>query len=99
MGMKFVNLPKSKRFRITTRFYDEQKEAMKEREERIRREMEQNDGESSFSYGAGIKGQFRAAGKKAGSGSRTIAEARRKSNMRLLYIIIILLALVYFILK
>ena len=99
MGMKFTNLPKSKPFRITTRFYDERKDAMKEREERIKRELGQNNGEPGFSYGAGIKGKFRAAGKKAGSGSRTIAEARRKSNMRLLYIIIVLLALLYFIMK
>lgn len=97
MGMKFVNLPKSKRFNITTRFYDERKEAMKEREERIRREMAENNGEIVSSYGSGIKGSFRNAGKHVHS--RTLADARRKSNMRLLYIIVILLALLYFLMK
>lgn len=97
MGMKFMNLPKSKQFNITTRFYDPRKEAMKEREERIKREMAENDGEPGFSYGAGIKGQFRNSGKRANS--RSGAEARRKSNMRLLFIIILLSALFYFLLK
>lgn len=99
MGMKFINLPKSKHFKITTRFYDERKEAMKEREERFRREMEENNGEPTSSYAAGIKGSFRTAGKKGFGGDRTLAEARRKSNMRLLYILIILLALLYFVMR
>lgn len=98
MGMKFLNLPKSKQFKIGTRFYDPQKEAMKEREERIKREMGQNNGEGTISsYSAGIKGKFRNAGKHVNS--KTVAEARRKSNMRLIYIVIILSALVYFFLK
>lgn len=98
MGLKFTSLPKSKPFKIVTRFYDPQKEAMKEREERIKREMGQdNDGEPGSYYASGIKGQFRKAGKH--TTSRTSAEAIRKSNLRLLYIIIILSALLYFILK
>lgn len=94
--MKFLPLPKSKQFKIVTRFYDPQKEAMKEREDRIKREMEQNEGTVS-SYGAGIKGKFRNSGKHVNS--RTVAEARKKANMRLLYIMIVLFALLYFFLK
>lgn len=98
MGMKFLNLPKSKPFKIVTRFYDPQKEAMKEREERIKREMDESAGGATISsYSAGIKGQFRNAGKRVNS--KTVAEARKKSNMRLLYILIILSALVYFFFK
>jgi len=98
MGMKFLNLPKSKQFRIVTRFYDPQKEAMQEREERIRRELNETDGERTISsYSAGIKGKFRNSGKRINS--KTVAEARRKSNMRLIYILIILFALVYFFFK
>ena len=98
MGIRFINLPKSKQFSIGTRFYDPQKEAMKEREERIKRELELNDPNSPISsYGAGIKGQFRNSGKL--THSKTIAEARRKSNMRLLLIVILLSALFYFLLK
>ncbi|MDP2334994.1 MAG: hypothetical protein Q8N05_00815 [Bacteroidota bacterium] len=94
MGMKFMHLPKAKQFNITTRFYDPQKEAMKEREERIRREMGQ---ETTSSYSAGIKGKFRNSGNR--TQSKTVAEARRKSNIRLLYIVIILSILFYFLLK
>ena len=98
MGMRFINLPKAKQFNIGTRFYDPQKEAMKEREERIKREIAQNnEGEISSLYRSGIKGQFRNSGKL--SHSKTVAEARRKSNMRLIYIVILLSALVYFFLK
>lgn len=99
MGMKFLNLPKSKQFKIVTRFYDPQKEAMQEREERIKREMgeAEEEGRTISSYSAGIKGQFRNAGKRVSS--KTVEEARKKSNMRLIYILIILSALVYFFLK
>ena len=98
MGMKFLHLPRAKQFNITTRFYDPQKEAMKEREERIKRELAQNNEEEVSSlYRSGIKGQFRNSGKF--THSKTIADARRKSNMRLIYIVILLTALVYFFLK
>jgi hypothetical protein len=97
MGMKFINLPKSKQFKIGTRFYDPQKEAMLDRQERIRKELELEDGhEPGTYYHANIKGSFRAAGRR---GSKTIEEARRKSNIRLFYILIILIALFYFLLK
>lgn len=97
MALKFVNLPKSKQFNIGTRFYDPRKEAMKEREERIKKELESGRKDDiKFSYAAGIKGSFRDAAKR---NSRTVSEARRKSNMRLLYIIIILSILFYIILK
>lgn len=95
--MSFTNLPKSKQFNITTRFYDPRKEAMKEREERFRRESEENkEGETVSGYAASIKGSFRNAGK---INSKTLAEVRRKSNKRILYILIALLALLYFVLK
>ncbi|HEY3369389.1 MAG TPA: hypothetical protein VGK10_00995 [Prolixibacteraceae bacterium] len=98
MGLKFIPLPKSKQFKIVTRFYDPQKEAMQERQDRIERELNETDGERTISsYSAGIKGKFRTSGKRMNS--RTIAEARRKSNLRLLYILIILAALIYFFLK
>jgi hypothetical protein len=98
MGMKFLHLPRAKQFNITTRFYDPQKEAMKEREERIKKELELEDGhEPGTYYRANIKGQFRNQGKL--SHSKTVAEARRKSNKRLLYIVIILSILFYLLLK
>lgn len=97
MGMKFLHLPKSKQFSIGYRYYDPQKEAMKEREERIKREMgiEEESKEGGYSR-ANIKGQFRKAGSRQ---CKTVAEARRKSNMRLFYIIILLSILFYILLK
>lgn len=97
MALKFVSLPKAKQFNIATRFYDPRKDAMKEREARIKRELEQGQMEEQPGfYGAAIKGSFRNAAKR---GSRSVSEARRKSNMRLLYIIIALSILFYIILK
>lgn len=95
--MRFINLPKSKSFHIATRFYDPQKEAMKEREERMRKELEGNsDGPSNFHYGASIKGSFRNASK---INSKTVMEARRRSNKRVIYILLALMALLYLLMK
>ena len=95
--MSFLKLPRSKQFNIGTRFYDPQKEAMKERQERIKRELGQEnpDGET-FHYSAGIKGQFR---KSINRNSKTVADARKKSNIRLVSIIILLSILFYILLK
>ena len=95
--MKFVNLPKSRQFRFVTRFYDPQKEAMQEREERIKRELGLVEEGSTVYHGEGIRGKFRSAGKRINS--KTVAETRKNSNMRLIYILIILCALFYFFLK
>lgn len=95
MGM--LNLPKNRQFKIVTRFYDPQKEAMQEREERIKRELGLSEEDSAVYHGEGIRGKFRSAGKRVSS--KTGAEARKKSNMRLIYILIILSALFYFLLK
>ncbi|HLN74076.1 MAG: hypothetical protein ACM3O8_04040 [Methylococcaceae bacterium] len=96
MGMKFLHLPKSKQFKMVTRYYDPQKEAMRERQERINQELGLEQ-EQPISYGANIKGKFRQSGKH--HSGKTLEEARRKSNMRLIYILIILCALFYFFLK
>lgn len=97
MGMKFLHLPKAKQFSFGYRYYDPRKEAMKEREERIKRELGQTEELNEGGYSrANIKGQFRKSG---GRQSKTVAEARRKSNMRLIYIIIFLSILFYILLK
>jgi hypothetical protein len=97
MALKFLHTPKPKQFNFGYRFYDPQKEAMKEREERIRRELAIDDNENTGGYyRAGIKGQFRKAAVRP---SKTSAAAIRKSNMRLVYIVIILSILFYILLK
>lgn len=82
---------------MTTRFYDPQKEAMHEREERVKRELGLNEEGEKVYRGEGIRGQFRNASHRGSS--KTVADARKKSNLRLLYILIILAALFYFFLK
>jgi hypothetical protein len=96
MGLRFFHLPKHKQFNMPYRFYDPDKERMQEREERIRQELELEKSGESGGYHANIKGQFRSATHKR---SRTIDEARRNMNRRLLYIIIILAILFYLLLK
>jgi len=96
MGMKLLPLPKAKQFRMATRFYDPQQEGVQEMGGHIQQEIRQNN-ESPFPYGANIKGKFRNAGKRINS--KTIEQARKKSGMRLIYILIILVALFYFFLK
>ena len=95
MGMKFLHLPKSKQFKMVTRFYDPHQEAMKEHQEH----MNQQPGaeEKTISYEANIKGKFRTSGRS--HHGRSHGEARRKLDMRLIYILIILCALFYFFLK
>jgi hypothetical protein len=68
--MKFISLftktPSHKRFTFTTRYFDDQEEERKEREERIRKEVEQ-EGRKGLPTDAGhrtrIAGSFRTAKK------------------------------------
>ena len=98
MEIKLFPLPKSKQFNMVTRFYEPPKGDMQEREERIKSEPIGTDGGKTISsYGSNIKGQFRNSRRRGNS--MTFAEVRKKSNMRLIYILIILGALIYFFLK
>jgi hypothetical protein len=70
--MKFLSLftkaPQHQRFNYTPRFYDPQKEEMKEREERIRLEVIRNKGEvpeETANYRSRIAGSFQAARKRS----------------------------------
>jgi len=94
MALKFFNLPKAKQFHIPYRYYDPIKEEREERERRVRDELGLRvEGEDpGLYYRANIKGQFRRAMKSA---SRTSSDARRKSNTRLLFLIMILALLAY----
>ena len=66
--MKFLSLftkaPQHQRFNYSPRFYDPQKEEMQERENRIRKEIEEERGiksETTSEYRSRIAGSFQAA--------------------------------------
>jgi len=93
----FFHLPKHKRFNIPFRYHDPEKEEMQIREDRIKKEMgihEKKEFDPNFR--ANIRGQFRQA---MGNASKTAEDARRKSNTRLIMLIVILSLAVYLILK
>ncbi len=91
---RFFNLPTSRRFNITPRWYDPDKEERDERERRIKEEMgifekKKDDGKP---YRPNVKGQFRTM---QPGFSKTSEQARRKSNTRLI-VLILLLSLIFY---
>jgi hypothetical protein len=92
---RFFYLPGAKKFNITPRFYDPDKEEREERERRIREELGIVDEKKAENrpYRPNIKGQFRVA---QGRGSKTTENAQRASNRRLIILIIILALIMYF---
>jgi hypothetical protein len=90
----FTKAPSNQRFNYTPRFYDRQKEEMKERELRIKRDLELergNAGEGSQAYRSRIAGSFQAARRR----SKTSADALRSGLLRfgvLLFIVLFLIA-------
>jgi len=91
---RFFHLPSSKRFNINPRFYDPDKEERNERERRIKEDMgifeEKKD--NGKPYRPNIRGQFRTI---QPGFSKTTEQARRKSNTRLI-VLILLLSLVFY---
>jgi len=96
MISKFFHIPKNKRFNIPYRFYNPEQEEMDAREQRIKNEMGlRNENEFGGSYRANhIKGSFRQA---MGDHSKTVTDARRKSNTRLVFFILVLALAFYLI--
>ena len=93
---KFFHTPSAKKFNITPRFWDPDKEEREEREQRIREELgiPKEKTESSTPYRPNIKGQFRQA---QGGLSRSSEKERRASNTRLIILVVILALIVYLI--
>ncbi len=91
---RFFHLPGTKKFHITPRFYDPDKEELEERERRIKEELgiveDKRDPDKPFK--PNIKGQFRRAQEGL---SKTSESARRASNTRLI-ILILILALIFY---
>lgn len=91
---KFFNKPEHKRFHLTPRYWDPDKEEREEREKRIKAELGIK--EDDDSYIPNIKGKFTSQLKEKYKGARS---ARRKSTVRLFFILIILLLIAFYILS
>ncbi len=87
---KFFRTYKNKQFTYTPLYYDRQKEEMEERVKRIEREL---NGENAGEYQPGIiKGSFRHL-------QSMRKNTNRVSSLRLIIIIMILLAIVFYIFR
>ena len=94
---KFFHTPKRRQFHIPYRYHDPEKEEMREREERIKMEMGIHEKkEYDENYRPNIRGQFRRG---MGDASKTAQDARRRSNTRLIILIVILSLAVFLVLK
>lgn len=74
--MKFLSLftktPTPQRFNYTPRYYDPLKEEMKEREERIRRELKLKEDEGPGDYRSRISGSFHSARRRSKQSGETL---------------------------
>lgn len=86
----FFRTPRPKRFDYSPVFYDEQKEALKERENQLRQEMGLTDEDTPRV--SLIKGQFRRHFE-----SKKAQKSGKNRNMRLVAIFIVLCLLCYYI--
>ncbi len=91
MALKFFHTPKNKQFNFQPRYYNEEKEELEKRIQKIKREMGVEDDDTVKPYTPNIKGQMRGYFRKN-------IEQKRKSTVRLVVILIVLFALVYFLL-
>jgi hypothetical protein len=91
---KFFHVPKPKGFNITTRYYDPEKEELEERVKAIKEEMGIVEEKSiNANYRPNLKGKFRAS---MDQKSRSVSQARSKSNTRLIILILIFVTIAYF---
>jgi hypothetical protein len=91
---RFFYLPGTKKFNITPRYYDPDKEEREDRERRIKEEMgiayEKKD--DLKNYRPNIKGRFRMG---QNGLTKSSENARRASNRRLIILIMILALIMY----
>jgi hypothetical protein len=91
---RFFHTPSAKRFHITPRFFDPDKEARDERERRIKEELGIVDENKDLNkpYKPNVKGQFR----RSDDWQAKSSEAARRAQNRRLIILILILALVFY---
>jgi len=88
----FFRLAKNKQFNYLPRYYNEQKEEMKKRKERIAKEIVAEEGRSEEGRIPIMKGQIRSHYR------QTATKSKRMSSIRLLAILAALLFLAYYLL-
>lgn len=88
----FFRLTKNKQFNYLPRYYNEQKEEMQKRKERITREIEAEDASSNGERIPLMKGAIK------NYYGQDIKSHKRKSNIRILVILVILLFMAYYLL-
>lgn len=96
--MKFISLftktPNHKRFNYTPRYWDQAAEDRKEREERIRRELEREQGlnpSSDPDYRSRIAGSFHSARRRSNKSSGELNAVLLRSGV-LLFLVLFLMA-------
>jgi hypothetical protein len=92
---RFFHTPSTKKFHITPRYWDPDKDERDERERRIKEELgivDEKKPDSDKPYRPNIKGQFRRAQE---GYSKSSEKARRASNTRLIILILILTLIFY----
>ncbi len=93
----FFHLPNHRRFSMPFRYYDPEKEEMQNREDRIKKELGIHEKKTfDKNYRPNIHGQFRRA---MGNSSKTASNAKRRSNTRLITLIVVLSIAAYLFLK
>lgn len=92
---KFFHIPKPKGFNMATRYYDPAKEELEEQVSRIKEEMGiVEEKKIDANYHANLRGKFRVS---MDQKSKSAAQARNKSNTRLIILILIFMAIAYWI--
>ena len=91
MAVRFLHTPKNKQFNFKPRYYNEEKEELEKRVQKIKRELGVEDEDTTQPYSPHIKGQMRGYFKKN-------VELKRKSTIRLVIILLILFVAAYFLL-
>lgn len=86
MIIRFFRTSRPKTFNYIPRYYDEQKEELEKRVERIKQEMGVSNTEGK--YVPNIKGQFRRQHEKN-------AKTRKQSNFRVVLIFLFIILLIY----
>jgi t-SNARE complex subunit (syntaxin) len=91
----FIKLPRHKKFAYRPRYYDEAKEEMKDRVERIKQEIEREEGKDTVSAGGeSMRRSIKSRWRKDSYG-KTV----KNSNYRVMIILFIILLILWYVFK
>lgn len=91
----FFKTRQAKQFEFTPRYYNESKEAMKERKARIKAELDREKGIDNNYDASHLKGSL----KQQWSRNKNTTNFSKKSNSRIILILLLLFGIVYLVLK